>query len=309
MPILDTLQGVYLRAGHRIFNGVSPVFSGLPYTEFTYIMMNDGRTTGHLGIAPAEVTFLEHLFRDFKPRSIFIIGNSFAYSTFAIALLNPQAQIVALDGGGDAFTAEWIETTNRIAQTEGFTVRAVRGMSPEAVPATLREAEMESLDFVFVDGFHDNGQVVIDFDALAPYVSRKTIFAFHDVAFWKLFDGIDAIVAKSGLNRHLLYRTPSGIAILCHDDEHPALVTMLEAFQLGPAALPIMDRLRADGPLDQLEPAPHSVAPEDVVRALRADDSPASAGSGGPWSTARAAAGLLFTAAVVWLAVRPASAR
>ena len=111
MPIFSRLVDIYKSHQHHIVNGIHAKLSGLPFTEFTYIVTAEDATTPALGISPNEVYFLEHLFAGYDPKTIFIVGNSFGWSTFVFALLNPGAKTVAIEAGYDEFTGSWIEHT------------------------------------------------------------------------------------------------------------------------------------------------------------------------------------------------------
>ena len=262
MPILDALEALYRSRGHEILNGLPPEFSSLPYTEFTYVVSREQRTSGALGIAPSEIFVLEHVFRDWHPRTILVIGNSFGWSTLALALLNPRARVIALDAALDNFTRAWVDETNALAQAASLNVLAVAGSSPQDVPATLLNDGVDTLDFVFVDGHHSNDQLVEDYTATVPFSSAGTVWLFHDVEYWDLREGVETVRTRGNLQAHRLLRTASGMAALLRDDARPEVAAALRPFELGVRSRPLLAALYADDDLDR--PLPSEAAPADA---------------------------------------------
>ena len=134
MPILARLTNLYESRGIRVATGLNPShFDNFPLAPFTWFIKDGASLTNGLGIALQEIYFAECLFERFHPRRIFVIGNSSGWSTFALALLNPSAKIVAIDAGFDKNALEGIEFTNSVAAQEGLSARAVQGISPRDV--------------------------------------------------------------------------------------------------------------------------------------------------------------------------------
>jgi predicted O-methyltransferase YrrM len=269
MPLLDKLHALYRSGGHTIVNGVPPLFSGLPYTEFTYVLAENRQSTGALGIAPAEVYLLEHLLRDHPPRTALVIGNSFGWSTLAIGLIVPSTQVLAIDSAPNPFLEYWIEETNRLAAVAGVRVHAQKGSSPEDVPTTLAALDVKQLDFVFVDGLHTNDQLILDVRSVMPYLDQKSVVLLHDVEYWNLHEAVSVISRETGLDAHLLLRTPSGVVVLCRDNVRSDLVEAITAFEIPLESAPIFRQLAdgksVDGSLDTSAPSPQG---QRWIRAL-----------------------------------------
>jgi predicted O-methyltransferase YrrM len=244
VPILDALTRLYRRRGHEVVTGIPTRFTQLPFTEFTYVVTDDGTSADAVGISPAEIYFLEHLFQVYRPGSIFVVGNGFGWSSFALALLNPEADVVAIEAGLDVLTERWIGLCNDMAREEGLRVRVEKGVSPGDVAAVVGAGFSAPVDFVFVDGEHTNEQVQLDFEAVWPHTHERSVFLFHDVLFWDLAAGLDRIVARSGLDPHVLVRTSTGMVLLCRNALHAELVEMLRSFELGPKTLALFQGLR-----------------------------------------------------------------
>jgi predicted O-methyltransferase YrrM len=204
--------------------------AGAPYSDFTHIISADNEMTPHLGISAQEVYFLEHLFAAVAVTKVFVVGNSFGWSTFAIAMLAPQAQVTAIELAGEPFTAKWLDRTNQIAAEEALNVRVYKGSSPQDVAAVVARGGGGPFDLFFIDGQHTNEQIILDCRAAFAHACESTVFLLHDVLMHNMVQGVDQFARESGWNMHLLWRTTSGMALLCRDSRHTALSPLLNAF-------------------------------------------------------------------------------
>src|SRR5262245_733219 len=110
VPVLARLVSLYESRGIQISTGLNPVhFERFPLVPFTWFIKDGESLTNGLGIALQEIYFAECLFERFHPTRILVIGNSFGWSTFALALTNPSANVVAIDAGLDRNSLEGIE--------------------------------------------------------------------------------------------------------------------------------------------------------------------------------------------------------
>ena len=243
MPIIRRLTALYERRGIEISTGLSPChFDNLALANFT-LFIKDGRSmTNGFGIAMQEIYFLECLFERFRPRRIFAIGNSTGWSSFALALINPQARVVAIDAGFDRNSLAGIEFTNKVAAEEGFDLRAVQAVSPQDVAAVVGEHMAAPVEFAFIDGYHTSEQVVLDFAAIEAHADPGCVYLFHDVHDFALNAGIEEIARRSSFAAHLLLGTPSGMAIVYDPARHPTLAEDLAPFHARPSALAIIER-------------------------------------------------------------------
>jgi hypothetical protein len=242
MPILKRLTELYESRGIQISTGLNPChFGNLPSAAFTWFIRDGESLTNGLGIAMQEVYFLECLFARLKPRSIFIVGNSAGWSSFALALLNPQARCVAIDAGFDRNALEGLDFTNRVAAEEGLDLRAVKAVSPEGVAGVVAEHLTAKIDFAFIDGYHSVEQVVRDFTALSEHADPACVYLFHDVHEFKLGPGIAKNAARSGLASDLLLGTPSGMAILYDPKLLPFLADEISPFRAHPVSLHLLE--------------------------------------------------------------------
>ena len=238
MPILNRLVDLYESRGFEIAAGFNPYhfdnFGAAPYTW----IFRDGRPyTNALGIAVKEIYFLECLFENYHPRTIFIIGNSFGWSTFALALVNPGAHVVAIDAGIEEYSEEGVALTNRIASEENLHVTAVKAASPHDVGSVIAEHLGGSVDFAFIDGCHTNEYVVLDFNAVRPHGAPDCVYLFHDVHQCMLHEGFETVRRESGFAGGLLLGTTSGMGILYGESSASVLEQTVHTFSHGETAL------------------------------------------------------------------------
>jgi predicted O-methyltransferase YrrM len=241
MPILARLVSLYESRGIGIATGLNPShFDNFPAAPFTWFIKDGESLTNGLGIALQEVYFLECLFANYRPRSVFLIGNSLGWSTLALALANPEARILAIDAGLDRHSLEGIRFTNRVAQEEGLAITVMAGRSPEDVPRILAEQAMPPIEFAFIDGYHSIEQVQLDFHAMHAAAAPGCVYLFHDVATFNLATGIEKIAAESELRRQLLLGTTSGMAIVYDPAHPPPALDDIAPFIASPDALRII---------------------------------------------------------------------
>lgn len=215
MSIVPRLVDLYRDEGISIVTGLN-VFQlgGLCSAPFTRFIRNGENCTDGLGISLQEIFFLECLFDGYRPKRLFIIGNSFGWSTVAVALLNPESRVVAMDALIDKNSKVGLDLTNRIVSKAKLSnVEAVRGMSPQDVKDVLTRYFPEAPDFVFIDGKHTNEQVLLDFQAVHQ-ITGDAVFLFHDVHEFKLHRALSRIVHETGWTARKLMATPSGMVIL-----------------------------------------------------------------------------------------------
>lgn len=241
MPILPRLVSLYESRGIDIATGLNPShFDNFPSAPFTWFLKNGESLTNGLGIALQEIYFLECLFARFRPKSTFVIGNSLGWSTLAIVLANPESRVLAIDAGFDRFSRDGVDFTNRVAEEEGLTLRAVIGKSPEDVSRILAEAAMPAIEFAFIDGYHSVEQLPLDFRAVSAHAAPGCVYLFHDVATFNLSAGLERIAAESGLRWQLLHGTTSGMAIAYDPARAPLAIEDITPFVASEAALAII---------------------------------------------------------------------
>jgi predicted O-methyltransferase YrrM len=214
MPILLDALRVFEDAGFRIRTGLNPVhFDNRRDAMFT-ALYRDGRLAPGVGLAVEEVYFLECLFAHIHPRKVLVIGNAFGWSTVVLALLNPDAHVLALDSAEEADAARGIQLTNFLAKRAGLNARAVKGASPGDVAPLVKRHLAGAVDVALIDGEHTEHQQRLDFDAVRTVASPDCLYLFHDVINYAMTEGFREIAKTSGLEGRILERTPSGLGVL-----------------------------------------------------------------------------------------------
>ncbi len=241
MPILNRLVDVYEKRGFEIAVGLNAShFDNFTAAPFTWLMRDGCSFTNGLGITIGEVYFLECLFADLAPERIFIIGNSFGWSTLALALLAPQAKVVAIDAGFDENSLEGIALTNRIASEEGLNVTVVEAVAPQDVAAVFAEHLDGEVDFALIDGMHTNQQIILDFNAVRAYAAPDCAYLFHDVFEFSLQQGFDENQRTSGLSGGILHGTTSGMGLLYDASHSPALAQTVATFTISEPVMAVV---------------------------------------------------------------------
>jgi hypothetical protein len=243
MPIFGRLVELYRSEGIEICSGLPPPhFKDLPGTNFTWFLRDGRSLTGGLGIAPQEIYFLETLFDGYQPHRVMVIGNSQGWSTLGIALLLPEAKVVAIDAGFDLHSLSGLDLTNRIADKERLNVRALKGVSPQDVSGVVDRELGGSIDFAFIDGAHNNEQIVLDFTALRSKAGADSVYLLHDVHSFDLYTGLAKIERVTGLPARRLRATSSGMALICDWERHPEIAAAAAPFAPSPSAQSLVER-------------------------------------------------------------------
>jgi len=208
---------LYENHGYTVQSSLSPShFPGFNLAEipFTYIFRDNKQVCKGGGISLAEICFFEALFENYKPNSLFIIGNAFGWSTLALAILNPSSKVVAIDMCPRPAEREGIRVTNIIGEKVSADVVARIGTSPNDIEAIVTSEFSDKLDFVFIDGGHTNEQLLQDFQESQKFASEQCVYVFHDVINFKMTDAfINITENNNNFLSSFLFRTPSGMAI------------------------------------------------------------------------------------------------
>jgi hypothetical protein len=222
--ILPKLFSVYRAAGYQPLTGHSAFhffnWRDAPFTRFA----KGEEICGTFGIALQEVMFLEQ-FRSFiSPRRIVIIGNAHGWSTIALALIFPEARIVAIDPDPVG-----VELTNRIISANGLPAKAVVARSPDDLTRVVNEHLDGLVDFSLIDAIHNNEAIKIDFAAVKSVATDDAYYLFHDVINWNMIDGFKELVSSHHLKAMVFTRTPSGMA-LAYSNLAPNFSAYLDCF-------------------------------------------------------------------------------
>jgi len=224
LSILPKLNEIYRSAGLHPLTGHSSKhmydWMDAPFTRF----FDGAGIVGCAGLSLYEIMFLEPLRSLIDPKSILVIGNAHGWSTIALALIFPQAKIVAIDPdqGG-------VDLTNRLAKANGLSIEVVTAFSPDGVKPACATHLPGAVDLTLIDALHTNEAIKVDFAAAAEVSAPNALYLFHDVINWRMTAGLKDIQQSSGLNARILTRTPSGMAAV-YRDVSPELQAYLDCF-------------------------------------------------------------------------------
>lgn len=239
MAVFDALVEAYVAEGFEVAAGQNPtLLDDFFLAPFTWLVQDGRSVTDGLGISPLEIYLLEALAQARPARRVLVIGNSFGWSTLALALANPGAQVIAIDAGYDENSLKGIDLTNAMAARLGLNVRVVEAVSPQDVPDVVRSTVGE-LDLVFVDGFHSSEQIIADWYAVRPFLAPDAVVLLHDVLFVALEEGYRHIVEESGWTGQILHATTTGMGLLVRKSD-AALTRLVTAFGGHPNALAVV---------------------------------------------------------------------
>lgn len=225
MSILPKLMKAYREQGLTPLTGYNPAhFNGYTDAPFTHFLNQEKQLVGFLGLALQEIMFLESLGGVLSPKNILVIGNAHGWSTVALAMIFPQAKVVAIDPGVDGNAL-----TNRIAKACGLNLLAAEGYSPQAVGPIVTVHLDGKPDLILIDAVHTNEAIVADFAACQAVAVEDVIWLFHDVINCSLVDGINRIREISGLTVQVLTRTASGMAV-AYGDAPQDFIDYVECF-------------------------------------------------------------------------------
>lgn len=200
---------------------------------FTHYFKENVWQTGHLGISIWELMLLEKISKIYKPSRIYIVGNGLGWSTLGLALLNPDARVVAIDPD------QGIELVNRIASAEGLNCVVRAGLSPDDNSKVIAEEFDAPPDLFLVDGMHTNDHVARDWASLYNLGGAKALYMFHDVINFDLFQSMRAIRhegSAADMTFVNLIASPSGMAALVPSGEME-LLNFLKIFSPSAGAL------------------------------------------------------------------------
>lgn len=127
------------------------------------------------GISPKRAELLFRVVRYFQPNTILEIGTSLGLATSALALGNPKAKVITLEG---------CPNTMAIAknQLQDFDCNNVESIVSE-FQFYLSNLKQETLNFdlIYFDGNHSKKATLAYFDLLLPTITNDTVWIFDDI--------------------------------------------------------------------------------------------------------------------------------
>lgn len=232
--VLEEMIAAYGRRGFGIQVGLNSYqHNNNRDVPFAYLKVDNNFYPFGAGISIQEIYFFECLSHVFFPKNIFIIGNSFGWSTIGLSLIFPNSQIVAIDRGAEDHERKGVELTNQIAAELRLNAQAFVATSPEDVGTVVTDHLQGVIDMAFVDSMHTNEQQTIDYQAVKPFINRDGAIVFHDIINWGMVPSFEGIMQDWNGPGCLLHRTPSGMGI-CYRDAHTHDIGRVARLFAGP---------------------------------------------------------------------------
>jgi predicted O-methyltransferase YrrM len=127
------------------------------------------------GISKKRAELLFRVTNYFKPKNILEIGTSLGLATSALALGNPKAKVITLEG--------CMETANECElQLQKFNFNNVENVISE-FELYLNNLKLETLNFelIYFDGNHSKKATLAYFDLLLPTIDNDSVWIFDDI--------------------------------------------------------------------------------------------------------------------------------
>jgi len=123
--------------------------------------------------------FLFRMIRALKPEKCLELGTSLGFSA------SYQAAALKLNGSGEIVSLEGDGSLARVASGNLDTLgldnaRVVVGRFEDTLPGVLEE--MKPVDYVFIDGHHEEKATLDYFEALSPFLSDGAVVVFDDIS-------------------------------------------------------------------------------------------------------------------------------
>lgn len=131
---------------------------------------------------------LYRLMAYFEPKHVLELGTSLGIGTHAMALSQPETQIVSIEGCPEISKIADQQLT--AFQIENVTLKT--GRFSEVLPSL----EQSHWDLVFFDGHHDKDATLDYFNRLLPSAHNDTIFIFDDIHWSKGMEAAWELIKK-----------------------------------------------------------------------------------------------------------------
>ncbi|MCZ8123093.1 MAG: class I SAM-dependent methyltransferase [Magnetospirillum sp.] len=215
MPVIADLLEAYEAEGIDISTGLNSWhLKNCAEAPFTWFMRDGKSLTQGLGIALQEVYLVECLLSAWRPKRMLVVGNSYGWSTVALALANPEGRTLGLDTGANVQSVAGIHLTNKIAKKRGLDCYAVAAASPGGVAPTVARELKGPVEFAFIDGEHTREALARDLAAVRDVATPDCVYLCHDVLNFDLRPTVAEFAERHDLAFDVLTRTPSGMAIV-----------------------------------------------------------------------------------------------
>lgn len=195
----------------------------------TDVHYQDREIRGAVCCTVSEAMLMHHVARLSQPGYALEIGSYIGWSSAHLASGLTRCALTCVDpfletGGPGAGQASAAEAAYRRFQQNmaragvADKVRLTRGKSPDVIPAV---SEGISWDFVFVDGWHLQGQPVRDVAGVLPFVSAGAVMLLHDLWIADVRDALLYLVGRGWSYR--IFDTANYLTVLWRGTAPPWL--------------------------------------------------------------------------------------
>ncbi len=127
------------------------------------------------GTTSKNTKLLFRMVRYFQPRHILELGTNLGIGTQAMALANPDANIITIEG-----CPEILKVVTHLFSNKNFTnIHSIQG----SFQYKIQELSPSKWDFIFFDGHHSKEATLAYFELLLPTAHNNSVFIFDDI-YW-----------------------------------------------------------------------------------------------------------------------------
>jgi predicted O-methyltransferase YrrM len=140
---------------------------------------NDQRSIGSIAASAVKPKkygqVLYRMVKKYRPSTILELGTSLGITSSYLALGNPQAKMITMEGSGEIVPV----AKNNFRELGLERIELIQGDFQQTLPGVL--SRFSSFDFVFVDGNHRKEPTLNYFSQLLLKTSQETILVFDDI--------------------------------------------------------------------------------------------------------------------------------
>lgn len=222
------LFGMYEQQQARLVRKVNSHTDGTTWGYRLVLDSAQSKATGS-SIGEDEIRIFYDICQLVQPKTTYVIGNAFGFSTMCLATAWPEGKVVAIDNWSEGeFGQRARELTLKLIEENrlGDRVMIHTGSSPGDTPAALARLGAEvPLTMVLIDGLHTEEAGRADFAAVRSHLREDS------VVFWHSLVGFEHSYASLGgalFDQHRVLRTHGPLGIFYNSRRHPLLHTYLE---------------------------------------------------------------------------------
>lgn len=156
----NTIEVTDFGAGSRVFKSNTRAINQIAKTA---------------GITPNRAALLYRITNYFQPESILEIGTSLGMATSALALGNPKANIITLEGCPNTAAV----AQNQFKKQDLTNIKAV--VTEFSAYLKTSDIQRSTFDFIYFDGNHSQKATLEYFELVLPSITNETVWIFDDI--------------------------------------------------------------------------------------------------------------------------------